>query len=62
MNTPHRYYRFYSVFLLFYVITTVFQLYIYHGGDIIYEIRRKLKPTPLLTQGIFNLPHHIGMV
>ena len=29
----------------------------------IYEMRlRKPKPTPLLTQGIVNLPHHIGMV
>ena len=25
-------------------------------------MRGKPKPTPLLTQGIFNLPHHIGMV
>ena len=29
-----------------------------------YEMMRKPKPTllPTLTQGIFNLPHHIGMV
>ena len=27
-----------------------------------YEMRRKLEPTFLLIQGIFNLPHHIGMV
>ena len=28
-----------------------------------YEMRRrKPEPTLLLTQGIFNLPHHIGMV
>ena len=29
----------------------------------LYEIRwRKREPTPLMTQEIFNLPHHIGMV
>ena len=40
---------------------TVFQLY--HGGDIMYEMRRiKPEPTLLPAQGIFNLPHHIGMV
>ena len=27
-----------------------------------YEMKRKLKPTLLLTQGIFNLAHHIGKV
>ena len=28
-----------------------------------YEMRwKKPEPTLLLTQGIFNLPHHIGMV
>ena len=43
--------------LLFYVIAMVFQLY--HGGDM---RRRKLEPTLLLTEWIFNLPHHIGMV
>ena len=47
--------------LLFYAMTTVFQLY--HGGDMTYEMRRKPEPTPLPTQGIFNLPHRdIGMV
>ena len=47
--------------LLFYAIATVFQLY--HYGDMIYEIRRrKPDPTLLQTQGIFNLPLHIGMV
>ena len=45
--------------LLFYAIATVFQ--IYHGGDMMYEMRKgKPDPTLLLTQGIFNLPHHIG--
>ena len=45
--------------LSFYTIPTVFQLY--HGDDMIYEMsRRKLKPTLLPTQWIFNL--HIGMV
>ena len=42
--------------LMFYTIATVFQLY--HCGDMTDEIRqRKLTPTLLLTQGIFNLPH-----
>ena len=41
--------------------STVFQLY--HGCDMMYEMRkRKPEPKPLLTQEIFNLPHHIGMV
>ena len=47
--------------LLFYARATVFHLY--HGGNMMYEIRRRTpEPTPLLTQGIFNLQHHIGMV
>ena len=38
-----------------------FQLYL--GEDVIYQMRRRnLEPTRLLTEGIFNLPHHIGMV
>ena len=46
--------------LLFYTIATVFQLY--HSGDMMYEMRRrKPEPTLLVTQWIFNLPHHIGM-
>ena len=41
---------------LFYAIATVFKLY--DGGYMMYEMkRRKL----LLTQGIFNLPHNIGI-
>ena len=45
--------------LLFYAIATVFRLY--HGGDMIYEMRRrKPEPTLILTQGIFNLPDHTG--
>ena len=37
--------------------------YIYHGGDAMYEMRRrKPKPTRLPTQWIFNLPDHICMV
>ena len=44
--------------LLFYTIATAFQLY--HGSHMMYEMRRrKLEPTLLQTQGIFNLPHHI---
>ena len=52
----------YFVCLLFYAISTVFQLY--HGGDMMcdYEMRRrKPKHTLLPIQGIFNLPHHIVM-
>ena len=49
------------VCLLFYAIATILQLY--HGSDMIYKMRRrKPEPTLLPTQGIFNLPHHIGMV
>ena len=46
--------------LLLYAIVTVFQLY--HGNDMMYEMRRR-KPerTLRLTQGLFNLPLHIGM-
>ena len=40
---------------------TVFQLY--QDGDVVYEMRRrKPEPTPLPTQRILNLPHHIDMV
>ena len=46
--------------LLFYAIARAFQLY--HGSDMIYETRKKPDPTLLLTQGIFNLPCHVGMV
>ena len=47
--------------LLSYTIATVFQLY--HGTDMMYEMRRrKLESILLLTHWIFNLPHHIGMV
>ena len=28
----------------------------------IWDEKKKAQPTLLLTQGIFNLPHHIGMV
>ena len=50
-----------GIVLLFYAIATVFQLH--HRGDMMYEIRRrKLEPTLLLTQGILNPPHYIGMV
>ena len=47
--------------VVFYIIATVFQFY--HGSDMMHEIRRrKLQPTLLPTQGVFNLPHHIVMV
>ena len=39
-------------------IAKLFQLY--HGDDMMYDIRRRPPdPTVLLTQGMFNLPHHI---
>ena len=44
--------------MLFSTIATVLQLY--HGHDMMHEMRRtKPKPTLFLTQGIFNLPYHI---
>ena len=47
--------------LLFYAIATVFQSY--HGGDMMYEMRRrKTEHTRLPILGICNLPHHISMV
>ena len=50
-----------SLVCLVYALATVFQSC--HGGDMRYEMRRrKPKPTGLLTQWIFNLPFHIGMV
>ena len=42
--------------LLFYAMATIFQLYL--GSDMMYVMRRKFEPTLVLTQGIFNLPHH----
>ena len=47
------------VYLLFYATTTVFQLF--HGGNMMYEMRRKPEPSLLPTMGIFNFPHQIGM-
>ena len=55
--------RFGTVCLFVVVIrqATVFQLY--HGGDMMYKMRRtKPERTLLQTQGIFNLPHQIGIV
>ena len=49
------------VLLLFYGIATVCQLYL--GHDMMNEMTmRKPEPTILLTQGIINIQHHIGMV
>ena len=49
--------------MLVYAIARVFKLY--QGSDktdMMYEMRRqKSEPTLLLTKGIFNLPHQIGM-
>ena len=40
---------------------TLFQLFL--GSDAMYEVRRRKHELTLLpTQGIFNLPHNIGMV
>ena len=45
-------------FSLFYAIAIVFQLH--QCNVMLYEMgRRKSDPTLLLTQGIFNLPHHM---
>ena len=44
---------------LFYAIATAFQLYL--DGDMMYKMKRNPKPTPLPSQGIFNLPYYIGM-
>ena len=43
--------------LLFHAIATVFQ--IYHGSDMMSEMRRKPEYTLSLNQEFFNLPHHI---
>ena len=44
--------------LLFYAIATIPLLY--HGSDMMYEMRRKTPERTLLwTQEIFKLPHHI---
>ena len=51
------------VYLCFYAIETVFQLYHNHGGDMMYEMRRRTpESTLVLTQRIFNLPLHIDMI
>ena len=51
----------YFLDIFIYAIATLFQLYF--GSDMMYEMRRKKPESTLLpTDGIFNLPHHIGMV
>ena len=36
---------------------------LFHGGDVMYEMtRKKPEATHLPTEGIFNLPNHIGIV
>ena len=46
---------------LLYAIATMFQLY--HGGDIMYEMRRRKPESTLLqTQRIFSIAHYIGNV
>ena len=53
--------RGFACLLFIYAIATVFHLY--HRGVMLYEMRRRNpKPTLYPTQGIFNLPNHIGMV
>ena len=52
--------QFEIVCLLFYTITIVFHLY--HGGDVMYEMRRNPKPTLLPYQRNFNLLHHIAVL
>ena len=47
--------------LLFYSIATVFNLY--HGGDLMHEMRRRKSELPLLpTQRLFNDRHHISII
>ena len=49
------------VCLLFYTIVTVFKLYL--CDDMMDEMRRRKPVSTLLpTQGILNLPHHIGLI
>ena len=48
------------VCLLFYTVATVFQSY--HGGDMMYEMRRKLKLYTFTDSRDLNSPHHTGMV
>ena len=48
-----------SLICLLYTIATVFQLY--PDSGMMYEMRRKPKPTLLPTQGIFNRTHHVSM-
>ena len=63
LNGGYRVGKFLFVFvlLLSYIIATLFQLYL--GGDMMHKVgRRKPEPTLLLSQGIFNFPHHIYMV
>ena len=49
-----------SFVLLFYAIAIVVQLY--HGANMMHEMRRKPEPTRFLTHEILNLPHHISLV
>ena len=49
-------------FVLFLLYTTATKFQLYHGVDMMYEMRRKLEPTLLLTQRIFNFPQKIAMV
>ena len=47
--------------LLVYTLATVVQLH--HGDNMMYELRkRKPEPALLPIEGLFNLPHHNGMV
>ena len=51
----------FALFVLVLHYTNIFQLY--NGGDMMYEMRRRTpKATLLPTQGIFSLPHDIGIV
>ena len=50
-----------ACFVAVFAIATLFKLYL--GGNMMYEKRRrKRERTLLLTQVIFNLPHHISMI
>ena len=51
----------FEILLLWHKTTTNMRLY--HGDDMMYEMRRRKPESALLaTQGFFNLPYHIGIV
>ena len=49
-----------NMICFFHAIATIFQLY--HGTDMVWDEKEKTQAYILMNQGIFNTPHHIGMV